>query len=40
MLHIVTGRAGCGKTGAVLGRMREEGKVRRQLLLVPEQASF
>ncbi|MCF0123150.1 MAG: PD-(D/E)XK nuclease family protein, partial [Ruminiclostridium sp.] len=40
MLYIVTGRAGCGKTGAVFSRMREEGKHRRQLLLVPEQASF
>ena len=40
MVHIVTGRAGCGKTAEVLRRMKEEGKVRRQLLLVPEQASF
>ena len=40
MLYIVTGRAGCGKAGAVFSRMREEGKHRRQLLLVPEQASF
>lgn len=40
MVHIVTGRAGCGKTAEVLRRMKAEGKVRRQLLLVPEQASF
>lgn len=40
MLHIITGRAGCGKTRAVLARMKQEGQARRQLLLVPEQASF
>ncbi len=40
MLHIVTGRAGSGKTHTVLARMEREGQARRQLLLVPEQASF
>lgn len=40
MLHIVTGRAGCGKTAEVFRRMKEAGKDRFQLLLVPEQASF
>ncbi|MBQ9853258.1 MAG: PD-(D/E)XK nuclease family protein [Ruminiclostridium sp.] len=40
MLRIVTGRAGCGKTSEVFGRMKTEGGHRSQLLLVPEQASF
>ena len=40
MLHILTGRAGSGKTTQVLRRMREAGERRPQLLLVPEQASF
>lgn len=40
MLYIIRGLAGCGKTGEVLRRMRQEGETRPQLLLVPEQASF
>lgn len=40
MLHIVTGRAGSGKTSTVFHRMRDAGEQRPQLLLVPEQASF
>ena len=40
MLHIVKGRAGSGKTAEVLRRMKDAGVCRRQLLLVPEQASF
>ena len=40
MLHILTGRAGSGKTTQVLRRMREAGERRTQLLQVPEQASF
>lgn len=40
MLKILTGRAGSGKTGAILRRMKEAGAQRPQLLLVPEQASF
>ena len=35
MLHILTGRAGSGKTTQVLRRMREAGERRPQLLLVP-----
>ena len=40
MLHILTGRAGSGKTKEVFRRMAAEGRARPQLLLVPEQASF
>lgn len=40
MLHILTGRAGCGKTKEILRRMAATGARRPQLLLVPEQASF
>ena len=40
MLHILTGRAGSGKTREVFRRMTLQGKERPQLLLVPEQASF
>ena len=40
MLRILTGRAGRGKTTELLRRMAAEGQQRRQILLVPEQASF
>ena len=40
MLHILTGRAGSGKTKEIYRRMVRAGKDRPQLLLVPEQASF
>lgn len=40
MLRIWKGRAGQGKTTQVLCRMQQEGAKRKQLLLVPEQASF
>ena len=40
MLHIIKGRGASGKTTEILRRMREAGKVRRQVLLVPEQVSF
>jgi len=40
MLHILTGRAGSGKTKEIFRRMAQAGKDRPQLLLVPEQASF
>lgn len=40
MLHILTGRAGCGKTREIFRRMAAAGTQRPQLLLVPEQASF
>ncbi len=40
MLHILTGRAGSGKTKEIFRRMAEQGGNRPQLLLVPEQASF
>ena len=40
MLHILTGRAGSGKTKEVFRRMALQGEERPQLLLVPEQASF
>ena len=39
MLTLLLGRAGSGKTTAVLSRMKQEGPRRRQILLVPEQAS-
>ena len=40
MLHILTGRAGSGKTKEIFRRMAAAGANRPQLLLVPEQASF
>lgn len=40
MLRILKGRGGQGKTTQVLCRMQQEGAIRKQLLLVPEQASF
>ena len=40
MLHILTGRAGSGKTKEVFRRMARQGVDRPQILLVPEQASF
>lgn len=40
MLHILTGRAGSGKTKEIFRRMAVQGEERPQLLLVPEQASF
>ncbi len=40
MLRILTGRAGSGKTTEVFRRMAAEGQQRKQILLVPEQASF
>ena len=39
MLTLLLGRAGSGKTTAVLTKMKQEGTRRRQILLVPEQAS-
>lgn len=39
MLKLVLGRAGCGKTTAVVDRVCQRGKERPQLLLVPEQQS-
>ena len=39
MLQILLGRAGAGKTTELLRRMAVSGTQRRQLLLVPEQAS-
>ena len=40
MLRILTGRAGSGKTTEIFRRMAAEGQQRKQILLVPEQASF
>ena len=40
MLRILTGRAGSGKTTEIFRRMAAEGQLRKQILLVPEQASF
>ncbi len=39
MLNLLLGRAGCGKSASILGRIAASGGVRRQLLIVPEQAS-
>ena len=39
MLNLILGRAGTGKTEAILRRMAESGGVRPQILIVPEQHS-
>ncbi len=39
MFKVILGRAGCGKTQAVLRRLCEAGQARPQVLLVPEQQS-
>ena len=39
MLHLLLGRAGAGKSASILGRIARSGGARRQLLIVPEQAS-
>lgn len=39
MLQIILGRAGAGKTAKLLQRIADSGAQRRQLLIVPEQAS-
>ena len=39
MLKLILGRAGCGKTTAVLERLCQAGRERRQVLMVPEQQS-
>ena len=39
MLNLILGRAGCGKTTAVLRRLCREGQNRPQVLMVPEQQS-
>lgn len=39
MLKLILGRAGVGKTTAVLQRMSREGELRPQVLIVPEQLS-
>ncbi len=39
MLHLMIGRAGCGKTTQLLHRLVEAGRHRPQILLVPEQQS-
>ena len=39
MLRLLLGRAGTGKTAAVLRRIAASGGERRQVLIVPEQAS-
>lgn len=39
MLKLILGRAGAGKTTTVLRRMSQEGKLRPQVLIVPEQLS-
>ncbi len=39
MLTLLLGRAGTGKTNAILSRLGEDAKVRPQLLIVPEQYS-
>lgn len=39
MLKLILGRAGSGKTGAVLRRLCENGEKRPQVLMVPEQQS-
>ena len=38
-LNLLLGRAGCGKTAAVLGAIAASGGARRQILIVPEQHS-
>ena len=39
MLKLILGRAGCGKTTAVLSRLCRAGELRPQVLMVPEQQS-
>ena len=39
MLKLLLGRAGAGKTTAVLNRLCQRGQERPQVLLVPEQQS-
>ena len=39
MLKLILGRAGCGKTTAVLERLCQAGREQRQVLMVPEQQS-
>lgn len=39
MLHLLLGRAGTGKSSAILRAMAREGETRPQLLIVPEQHS-
>lgn len=39
MLKLLLGRAGTGKSAAIFRQIAAHGKVRRQLLIVPEQAS-
>ena len=39
MLTLLLGRAGSGKSTSIMKNIRENGPIRRQILLVPEQAS-
>lgn len=39
MLKLILGRAGAGKTTAVLKRLCQAGQMRQQVLMVPEQQS-
>ena len=39
MVKLIIGRAGCGKTTAVLECLCQAGRERRQVLMVPEQQS-
>ena len=39
MLKLLLGRSGTGKSAELLGRIRESGGVRAQVLIVPEQHS-
>ncbi len=39
MLHILLGRAGCGKTETIIRRLCQRGTQRPQILIVPEQYS-
>ena len=39
MFKLILGRAGTGKTTAVLSRLTEAGQRRKQVLIVPEQQS-
>ena len=39
MLRLLLGRAGTGKTTSILRQIAASGGTRRQLLIVPEQAS-
>jgi len=40
MLTLMLGRSGSGKSTCILQRIKEEGKRRAQILLVPEQSSY